>query len=86
MTIKASCKDEKQCGKCGKKIYRFETRDNRENGSTVHLKGQCHNVMNRPPGNDNPVVVDSVGLDNVKCFKIIGVLMILIMVLLWARG
>ncbi len=84
--IKMSCKTKKWCGKCGKEIWSFELRDNRENGSTVHLRGQCPNVMDRPPGNDNPVVVDSIGLDNVKCFKLIGLLMVLIMVLLWAKG
>ena len=84
MTIKASCKDEKQCGKCGKKIYRFETRDNRDNGSTVHLKGQCPDKgMDRPPGTDNPVVgVDSIKADNIKLLNFIGIMLLIIMVLL----
>ena len=84
--IRSSCKDEKTCGKCGKKIYRFETRVNRDNGSTVHLKGQCPNVMDRPPGSDNPVVgKDSIKLDNRKCFVLIGILSLFIMVLLGVR-
>ena len=82
--IKNSCKDVKFCAKCGEEIWSFERRENRNSGSVVHLKGQCSDRMNRPPGSDNPVVVDS--LDYVKCFKTIGLLMILIMVLLWVRG
>ena len=85
--IKNSCNEVKQCAKCGEEIWSFERRENRNSGSVVHLKGQCSDRMNRPPGSDNPVVgKDSIGLDNVKCFKFIGLLMILIMVLLWVRG
>ena len=82
--IKNSCNEVKFCAICDEEIWSGDKRKVRNNGSVVNLKGQCPNVMNRPPGNDNPVVVDS--LDNVKCFKLIGLLMILIMVLLGARG
>jgi len=84
--IRSSCKDEKTCGKCGKKIYRFETRNNRKNGGTVHLRGQCHNVINRPPGTSNPVVgKDSVKADNIKLLKFIGIMLLIIMVLLGVK-
>ena len=84
--IKDSCNTTKFCAKCGEEIWSFERRENRNSGSVVHLRGQCSDRLNRPPGSDNPVVVDSIGLDNVKCFKLIGLLMILIMILLWVRG
>ncbi len=84
--IRSSCKDEKTCGKCGKKIYRFETRDNRDNGHTVHLRGQCPNVMDRPPGTSNPVPgKDSVKADNIKLLKFIGIILLIIMVLLGVK-
>ena len=84
--IRSSCKDEKTCGKCGKKIYRFETRNNRKNGGTVHLRGQCPNVMNRPPGTSNPVPgKDSVKADNIKLLKFIGIILLIIMVLLGVK-
>lgn len=80
--IRHSCKDEKSCGKCGKKIYRFETRDNRKNGSTVHLKGQCPNVMNRPPGTSNPVAgKDSIEVDNRKWLNLIGILILMLLII-----
>ena len=81
MTIKHSCKNEKTCGKCGKKIYRFETRNNRKNGGTVHLRGQCPNVMNRPPGTSNPVPgKDSIRYDNRKFPLFIGILIAIILI------
>jgi len=39
--ITMSCKEVKICAKCRDNIYTGEARDNRNNGDTVHLKGQC---------------------------------------------
>jgi len=78
----------KHCGKDIARVeYAYTSSKKHFCGPCGHLENQYDaDVMDRPPGNDNPVVVDSIGLDNVKCFKLIGLLMILIMVLLWVRG
>jgi len=81
--IRMSANEVKQCSKCGNDIYTHEPRDNRDNGHTVHLKGQCPNVMDRPPGSDNPVVgVDSIQVDNRKFPLFFGIMLLIIMGLL----
>ena len=84
--IRMSANEVKQCSKCGNDIYTHEHRDNRDNGHTVHLKGQCPNVMDRPPGTSNPVPgKDSVKADNIKLLKFIGIILLIIMVLLGVK-
>ena len=77
--IRMSANEVKQCSKCGNDIYTHEPRNNRKNGHTVHLRGQCPNVMDRPPGTSNPVVgKDSVQTDNRKLPLFIGLIVLII--------
>jgi len=80
--IRMSANEVKQCSKCGNDIYTHEPRDNRDNGHTVHLRGQCPNVMDMPPGTSNPVVgKDSIEVDKRKLVNFIGLIVVVILII-----
>jgi len=43
--IKFSCNEVKTCAKCDKDIYTHEIRNNRNDGASEHLKGQCNGKL-----------------------------------------
>lgn len=42
MKIAMTCKRVKKCAKCKGKIYTFQARKNRHNGTAEHLKCECN--------------------------------------------
>ena len=81
-------KDNSKCSEkhCGKDIARVEYA---YTSSKKHFCGPCGHLenqydadrLNRPPGSDNPVVVDSIRYDNRKLVNFIGLIVVIILII-----
>jgi len=84
ITKTRKCESKCSAKHCGKDIarveYAYTSSKKHYCGPCGHLENQYDaDVMNRPPGNDNPVVVGSIQIDNRKLVRFIGLISLIIL-------